>query len=211
MLSREALLRLSLVAATVLLATLLARGYVHLATVFAVFCAALLTGLAQVEVLVRRAAWDFIVMHEQSAEWQEAENRAKRLLTGKPHAEDWASFATRWNERDPTAEQQAAHIFHWANRREFAAVAILERTMHRRIYARCWGRQHVRDWNLVAGFVKALLKTPRGDGELFDAFEQLANDRDFLKLAKWPRHKHVTQLCELRRCKRRAVPRPQRS
>ena len=74
------------------------------------------------------AELDLIATHEQSAEWIKAADAATLLPMDKPRAEDWASFGARWSERKPSDEdkRQATQIFHWANRREFVAIAILE-------------------------------------------------------------------------------------
>ena len=71
------------------------------------------------------------------------------------------------------------------------------------MYAKWWGWEYVEEWNLVAGFVEALMKTERGHGELYEAFEKLANDGRFRKLAKRPRHEPIKQLADVRRSKRR--------
>ena len=58
---------------------------------------ALLAWRVQLNVLARRAAWDFIAQHEQSAEWLKAADDTKLRLTGKSSASDWG----RWRAREP--------------------------------------------------------------------------------------------------------------
>lgn len=167
----------------------------------------------QVNVLARRAAWDFIAQHEQSAEWLDAADDAKLALLDKPNATDWADFAARWDQRKPSCEdkQAARSILHWANRKEFVAIAILNGTMHRKTYARWWGWEFIDDWGRVAGFVEALMKTSRGDGELFEAFEEVATSPRFRRLAKRPKWEDVPRLTELREYKRKEARRPHQS
>ena len=167
----------------------------------------------QLNVLARRAAWDFIAQYEQSGEWQKIADEAKLLLADKPLAADWADFAGRWDQRKPTDadKETAARILNWANRKEFVGIALLNGTMHKKTYAQWWGWEYVEEWKQAAGFVEALMKTSRGDGELFENFEKVATNRAFRRLAKRPRGESLPPLGDLRNYKRKEMKRSRRT
>lgn len=158
----------------------------------------------QLNVLARRATWDFVAEHEQSSEWLAVAFKARRILAIRRKACDWKRFAQRWNDRKPITEDRKIeeYVVHWANRKEFVAICILNGTLHKKMYAEWWGWEYIEEWRSFAAFAEALLDTERADAQLYQNFEKLATDRCFVKYAKWPETEEIPRLDELRNKKR---------
>ena len=145
---------------------------------------------AQVNILARRTAFDYVARYELSQDYQDPAAKALRLLIPRPHPGDWEEFAARWSQSNmsPEEERESMPAFQWLNRREFAAIAILNGSMHQPSYATCWGIEFIHEWNRARGFVIALRDKRRGDEDLYSNFERLATSAKFRQLAKWDQH-----------------------
>ena len=144
----------------------------------------------QVNILARRTAFDYIAQHELSQDYQDVAAKALRFPIPRPHPGDWEEFAARWSQGNMSAEEarESMPAFQWLNRREFAAIAMLNGSMHQPFYATWWGMEFIHEWNRAKGFVIALRTTTRGDEDLFSHFEHLATSAKFRQLAKWDQH-----------------------
>ena len=130
----------------------------------------------QLDILARRAAWDYITDRELEAAWLELSGKAIRLLAAKPRRSDWEEFAARWSQSNLSKEEEAETnpIFQWLNRREFVAISLLDGTMHLRTYAEWWGVEFIHEWRRAEGFVEALRATERGDADVYSKFGKVA-------------------------------------
>ena len=141
----------------------------------------------QLNILARRTAWDYIAEHQLQSDYILTANKAVRALAGKTEQSDWEELAARWSQGTLTDEDEklTTPIFEWLNRKEFAAIAILNKSMHAQTYATWWGAELIHEWNRAKGFVYALRPMTRGDDDLYSNFERLATSPTFRQLAKW--------------------------
>ena len=141
----------------------------------------------QLNILARRTAWDYIADHQLASDYILTANKAVRALAGKAERSDWEEFAARWSQSTLTDEDEklTTPIFEWLNRKEFVAIAILNKSMHAQTYATWWGVEFIHEWNRAKGFVHALRPMTRGDADLYSNFERLATSPSFRQLAKW--------------------------
>ncbi len=139
----------------------------------------------QANILARRTAFDYVAQYELSQDYQDAAAKALRLLIPRPHPGDWEEFAARWSQGNmsPEEERESMPAFQWLNRREFAAIAILNGSMHQPSYATWWGIEFIHEWNRARGFVIALRDTRRGDEDLYSNFERLATSAKFRQVS----------------------------
>ncbi|MCY4228726.1 MAG: DUF4760 domain-containing protein [Gammaproteobacteria bacterium] len=144
-------------------------------TPFVILITAFLAWLVQRNVLARRAAFDYITNHELDGEWLSLADTAVRSLASKTTKDDWADLATSWSQNKLSDEQleEIQPILKFLNRREFVSICILNGSIHPSTYVEFWDITLVREWKYAKPFIKALRSTEKGDGSLFQKYEQL--------------------------------------
>ena len=125
----------------------------------------------------KAAAVEFILRYEvHNCAWWEARLNGIEYLKGLSDNER-QRVAKAWSERDLDDQSKAGigNVLDWLNHLEVVAVAIADGSLHEPTYSRWQGANLRENWNLALPLVQTMRNTERGNDDLFEAVEWLAN------------------------------------
>ena len=162
--------------------------------------AAALAWRAQLNILARKTANDYISQFELSRAWARVASRAINILKEHDDAKGWEQLASHWSQSvenkdayEDGEEKKVAEVLAWLDRREFVAASILSKSFHMKTYADWWGENLVKEWARAKPFVEALRATRRGKGMMPEG-EPSPYFRKFQKLAEGRRYRRYCGL-----------------
>lgn len=129
------------------------------------------------DLAAKASAVEFILRYEvHNRAWWEARLNGIEYLKGLSE-NDRQRVAKAWSERELEGGDKAGvgNVVDWLNHLEVVAVAIADGSLHEPTYSRWQGTNLRENWNLAVPLVRAMRNTERGNDDLFEAIEWLAN------------------------------------
>lgn len=129
------------------------------------------------DLAAKASAVEFILRYEvHNHSWWEARLNGIEYLEGLSENER-QRVAKAWSERklDEKSKAGIGYVIDWLNHLEIVAVAIADGSLHEPTYGRWQGSNLSENWSLALPLVQAMRNTERGNDDLFEAVEWLAN------------------------------------